>query len=93
MKKMKEKYDIKSERYGYTHSFVRVEPGKYIFVAEKKWMPIRVSYDTDGAIRFIDPDGGPCIGVGFKTNEVEVVSIERDKEYYEIFTLKEIENE
>lgn len=86
---MKNRYDVKSERYGHTHSFVRMSDGRYVFVPEESWMPVYVTANEDGGVKFIDTEGGPCIGVGFKTDEIEVVKIDRD-EKGEWFTLKEI---
>lgn len=88
---MKEEYKVMSERYGHTHSFHLMYNGKYVFVPEESWMPIYVTYNDDGTVKFVDTEGGPCVGIGFKTDEVEVVNIERD-ENGEWFTLKELEN-
>ena len=91
MKKMKNNYPVPSERYGYTHYFAQIDGDKYVFVPEKEWMPIYVTYNDDGSVYFIDTEGGPCVGVGFKTDEVEVIKIDRT-ERGEIFTLKEFNN-
>ena len=85
---MKSKYAVPSDRYGHVHSFVQVEGNKYSFVPEKDWMPIYVTYNKDHSIYFIDTEGGPCIGVGFKTDEVEVTDI-----CGVLFVLKEIEKD
>lgn len=86
---MKTEYKVKSERYGYTHSFVQAEDNKYNFVPEEDWMPIYITGDGNGGIAFIDTEGGPCIGIGFKTNEIEVVDL-KTVGNTEIFILKEI---
>ena len=88
---MKNSYAVPSERYGHVHYFVQHDGNRYAFVPEEEWMPIYVTYNDDGSVYFIDTEGGPCIGVGFKTDEVEVVGIERI-ENQEWFILKEIEN-
>lgn len=73
---MKEKYPVYSERYGHIHNFVRLEDGNYAFVPKEDWMPIYVTMSCDGdCIGFIDTEGGPCIGVGFRTIEIEVEDI------------------
>lgn len=73
---MKTEYKVKSERYGHTHSFVQVEDNKYDFVPEENWMPVYITSNIDGnGIEFIDTEGGPCIGPGFKTDEIVVESI------------------
>ena len=72
---MKKEYNVKSERYGHTHKFVRMPSGYYTFVPEQEWMPIYVTYSEDGNVCFIDTEGGPCIGEGFETDEVKVVAI------------------
>lgn len=89
---MKIKYDVPSERYGHTHSFVRVVDDKYTFVPEKEWMPIYVTYNDDGSTYFIDTEGGPCIGVGFATDEIQVVDIVKEGNA-ELFVLKEIKKD
>lgn len=86
---MKDRYEVKSERYGHTHSFVKMPDGKYVFNPAEDWMPVYVTGSKKNGIEFIDTEGGPCIGVGFKTNEVEVVEIDKDGR----LTLKEIGGE
>ena len=87
---MKNNYLVPSERYGHTHYFVQVRDDKYVFVPEEEWMPVYITYNKDGSIYFVDTEGGPCIGIGFRTDEIEVTDIViEDKR--ELFTLKEIE--
>ena len=86
---MKNDYRVPSERYGHTHYFVRQKDGRYAFVPAEEWMPVYITRNNDGSICFIDTEGGPCIGVGFKTDEIEVVKIESIGSI-ELFTLKEI---
>ena len=86
---MKKIYNVPSERYGHTHKFVQQNNGKYVFVPEEEWMPIYVTYNKDHSVYFIDTEGGPCIGVGFKTDEIEVIGIETIGGI-DYFTLKEI---
>ena len=93
---MKSNYKVPSDRYGYVHHFKKVEDERYRFVPEQEWMPIYVTYNDDKSVRFIDTEGGPCIGVGFKTDEIEVVKIDNEKSDNSFvagiyFTLKEIE--
>ena len=71
---MKKEYKVKSERYGYVHKFVQMPSGYYSFVPEKDWMPIYITGKMSD-IKFIDTEGGPCIGVGFETDEVKVKKI------------------
>lgn len=85
---MEKVYNVPSERYGHVHKFVQIEGDLYSFVPEQDWMPIYVTLNGDGSIKFIDTDGGPCIGVGFMTDEVEVTKIERIG-MGEVFTLRE----
>lgn len=73
-KNMEKEYKVKSERYGYVHKFVQMPSGYYSFVPEKNWMPVYITGKAPD-IAFIDTEGGPCIGVGFETNEVKVKKI------------------
>lgn len=73
---MKEKYVVKSDRYGHNHSFVKVKDDEYVFLPEKKWMPLYVNYEEDGKeVSFIDTEGGPCIGRGWSNDEIIVSDI------------------
>jgi len=91
---MKNAYDVPSDRYSYVHHFVRlVEGNEYAFIPADEWMPIYLTYGKDYSNVFIDTDGGPFIGVGFKTDEVEVTEIKRTDTGGVIFVLKEIEKD
>lgn len=74
---MKNKYNVKSDRYGHTHSFVRImDTDYYRFVPEQDWMPIYVTYKEDGKnILFIDTEGGPCISENWNNGEIVVKEI------------------
>lgn len=87
---MKDKYIVPSDRYHRLHRFIALENGNYRFEPEEDWMPIYVTKDRDGdGIDFIDTEGGPCIGVGFKTSEFEVTDIINTETDIE-FKLKEL---
>lgn len=91
---MKNCYDVPSDRYSHIHHFVRlVEGNEYAFVPSDEWMPIYLTYDDKNSKYFVDTDGGPFIGVGYKTDEVEVTDIKRTDTGGVIFVLKEIEKE
>ena len=81
---MEREYKVKSDRYGHTHKFVQVEDDRYVFVPEESWMPIYVTLNDDKSVLFIDTEGGPCIGVGWSNDEIQVTKIEGN-----YFTLKE----
>lgn len=56
-------------RYGaVTRKFIQIEGNKYL--VESKWLktgenaPLRIGYEKDGSITFIDFDGGPFLQVG-----------------------------
>lgn len=87
---MKNNYLVPSERYGHVHYFVQYNDNKYSFVPAEEWMPVYITYNNDGSIYFIDTEGGPCIGIGFRTDEIEVVDIVIEGKR-ELFVLKEIE--
>ena len=72
---MKKEYKVKSDRYGYVHKFVQMPTGYYSFIPEQEWMPLYITKNNDGTTAFVDTDGGPCIGVGFETDEVKVTLI------------------
>jgi hypothetical protein len=73
---MEKEYTVNSERYGHKHKFVQIEGDKYDFVPEKSWMPIYVTLNDDNkGVSFIDTEGGPCIGVGWSNDKIEVVDI------------------
>lgn len=52
---------------------------------------MRVGYEQDKSINFIDPSGGPFIGKGSKINGKTVTNINTSKDGY-IITLKEDES-
>lgn len=87
---MKNNYIVPSERYGHTHYFVQYSDNKYSFVPAEEWMPIYITYNKDGSVYFIDTEGGPCIGIGFRTDEIEVTDIVIEDNRM-LFVLKEIE--
>ena len=75
---MKDKYNIKSERYGYTHELVASESddSAYFINPQDTWMNIRVIFNEDNKSIFaIDLDGGPFITRGWRNDEIEVVDI------------------
>lgn len=89
---MKNEYEVKSNRYGHIHKLVKIKSTDYYsFIPEKDWMPIRIIYEDDTCrqVKFIDSEGGPCIGVGWRNNEIEVAGIESLGNII-MFTLKEI---
>lgn len=85
---MKNYYPVPSERYGHLHLFVRQKDNLYAFLPEEDWMPVYLTYNDDGSVAFIDTEGGPCIGVGFKTNLFKVTKIEI-VDGIELFTIEE----
>lgn len=72
---MEKEYKVKSDRYGHVHKFVQMPTGYYAFVPEQDWMPLYITKDKDGSVSFVDTDGGPCIRVGFETDEIKVVAL------------------
>ena len=74
-KDMEKEYKVKSDRYGHVHKFVQMPTGYYAFVPEQDWMPLYITKNKDGSVSFVDTDGGPCIGVGFETDEIKVVAL------------------
>ena len=88
---MQKEYPVQSDRYHNCHKFVRKENGNYDFIPEKDWMPIYVTSSEDGKrIEFIDSDGGPVIGRGFKNSFIEVVDIITNENNDIEFILKEL---
>ena len=87
---MKEKYEVKSERYNHVHSFIQIDGSDYKFVPEKDWMPLYVTYaDKEKRnIAFIDTEGGPCIGKKWTNGEITVKEIKQFDNGI-VFTLKE----
>lgn len=73
---MKEVYEVKSDRNGYTHKFTHIKDDLYNFSCYEDWMPISITYGKDYSdIKFIDPDSGPCIGEGWNNGVIEVTEI------------------
>lgn len=74
---MESKYNIKSDRYGHTHKFVRILDTEYYrFVPEQEWMPIYLTYTADKAgVAFIDTEGGPILEVGWSNDEIRITDI------------------
>ena len=88
---MREEYSIPSDRYHHLHKFVKKENGHYDFVPQEDWMPIYVTMKEDGSgVEFIDTDGGPVIGRGFKNSFIEVVDIITNENNDIEFILKEL---
>ena len=73
---MKDYYEVKSERYGYTHKFVKTLGSNYTLSQQEKWMHMSMSVDpATKKIATIDPGGGPVFYVGWKNDEIEVKDI------------------
>ena len=74
---MKDNYSVKSNRYGHTHQFVKIEDSEnYFFKPEKDWMPLYITYNSDkSGIKFIDTEGGPILGKGWFNDEIKIVDI------------------
>ena len=88
---MRKEYPIPSDRYHHLHKFVKKENGHYDFVPQEDWMPIYVTMKEDGSdVEFIDTDGGPIIGRGFKNSFIEVVDIITNENNDIEFILKEL---
>ena len=54
-------------RYGKTHTLTETDiEGQFVFRPAEDWMPVYItqSDDESRAIKAIDSDGGPMIGVG-----------------------------
>lgn len=95
---MKKQYNIRSDRYNYTHKFIESDdfPGYYAFRPQEVWMNNRIIFEGNpDNIKAIDTDGGPFISVGWKNNEIEVMEIKTlkdiDGKKHMLFNLKEIE--
>lgn len=75
---MRSRYNIKSDRYGYTHQLKAIESSKglYMLLPQEAWMTTRVIMDEDNkSIIAIDMDGGPMITRGWKNDEIEVCGV------------------
>ena len=85
---MKNVHQVKSDRYNYTHYFVK-EGDYYRFIPEYDWMSLRIGYGPENEIEFIDTDGGPFITKGWSNNYVKVINIFEDnnKILFEIKTV------
>ena len=88
---MKEQYDVKSDRYGHVHKFVRREDGLYDFVPEQDWMTIQVTGGKDDPPIFIDTCGGPVLRMGWYNEEIRVVGITADL-HFKLEEMKGLEN-
>lgn len=96
---MKKQYNIRSDRYNYTHHFIESDdfPGYYVFRPQEAWMNNRIIFEGNpDNIKAVDTDGGPFITVGWKNDEIEVIEIKTIKDIdgkkHMLFNLKEIEN-
>lgn len=69
----------------YTHHLEEISRNDdtidFIFKSDTQYMS--VSKNDDNSINFIDPEGGPLIGIGYKIDGMEVVGIKyvADKGY------------
>ena len=73
---MKDKYFIKSDRYNYTHSFIKNnDTNHYVFKPQEDWMQLYVNYNTDNSILSVDTDGGPYLTKGWVNHEIKVKDI------------------
>ena len=74
---MKEVYYVKSNRYGHTHKFIKNPKSEYYcFIPEKDWMPLYVTYKSDGTgVLFLDTDGGPLLEREWKNDEIKISEI------------------
>lgn len=91
---MKDSYELKSDRYGYTHRFVKTfGNNNYMLKLQEKWMHMQISVDpASKKLVTVDPDGGPVLFEGWKNHEIII------RDIYQIglaifFSLEEVKKE
>lgn len=91
---MKDRYELKSERYGRVHHFEKTfGNNNYILKQEESWMTYQITRDTaTKKLCTVDPEGGPILYEGWSNGEITI------NEIYEIgttifFSLSEYKNE
>lgn len=88
---MKKIYNIKSDRYGYTHRFEQIENDMYKFISQDEWMHLRLIFEDNEMtkVKFVDADGGPFMSKNWTNGEIEIEDISFDNKKL-IFKIKEI---
>lgn len=85
---LKDKY-VLPNRYGDLVQLVKQDGNLYLLNGDLDYM--RVGYNEDKTINFVDPSGGPFLRVGAKWDDFTIETIEATANVGFLFTLKENE--
>ena len=85
---LKDKY-VLDNRYGDLIQLIKQDGNLYLFDRDLDYM--RVGFNEDKSINFVDPSGGPFIRVGSKWDNFTIKSIEGIANVGYLFTLEENE--
>lgn len=85
---LKDKY-ILPNRYGDLIQLIKQDGNVYLLDGELNYM--RIGFNDDKTINFIDPSGGPFMRVGAKWEDFTIEAIETIANVGYLFTLKEHE--
>ena len=85
---LKDKY-ILPNRYGDLVQLVKQDGNLYLLDGDLDYM--RVGFNEDKSINFVDPSGGPFIQIGSKWDNFTIKSIEGIANVGYLFTLEENE--
>lgn len=85
---LKDKY-VLPNRYGDLVQLVKQDGNLYLLNGDLDYM--RVGYNEDKTINFVDPSGGPFLRVGAKWDDFIIETIEAIANVGFLFTLKENE--
>ena len=83
---LKDKY-VLDNRYGDLVQLIRQDGNLYLLDGDLDYM--RVGYNDDKSINFVDPSGGPFIRVGAKWDDFTIEAIDGIANVGYLFTLKE----
>lgn len=86
---LKDKY-VLNNRYGDLIQLIKQDENIYLLDGDLSYM--RVGYNDDETINFVDPSGGPFMRVGAKWDDFIIESIDSITNVGVLFTLKEKEN-
>jgi hypothetical protein len=86
---LKDKY-VLHNRYGDLIQLVKQDKNLYLLDGDLDYM--RVGFNNDKTIEFVDPSGGPFMQVGTKLDNFTIETIDSIANVGYLFTLKETED-
>lgn len=86
---LKDKY-VLDNRYGHLVQLIKQDGNIYLLDGDLGYM--RVGYNDDKSINFVDPSGGPFMRVGVEWDDFTIESIDSIANVGFLFTLSERKN-